>query len=146
MTKTERATEVEISEIPEVAAFVAVQNRLSKLRQEYPGLFDEIDDLAEQYNTTLEAADKAVRAKEVSCGPFTVRQYVTKYDANELFNAVGKEKFLALGGSVQTVHQYDIDKKLFDAAAAQGKVSKTVFEAVKTTSPTYNKQGKIFIP
>lgn len=134
------------SEMPSVKAFMDVKDKWANLRKEYPGIFEEIDALATEYNTLLEAADKDVRSAEVACGPFDLYQYRTNYDATAFYDAVGREKFLELGGSTQTVQQLDIDKKTFEANAAQGKISKAVVSKVKEVSPSYHAPKKIVLP
>jgi len=137
---------VDAAQIPEVVAFLEAQQRLESLKAQYPGIFDELAELEEQYNTLLEAADKAVRASAVSSGPFELYQFKTTYNANALYDEVGREEFLKLGGSIQTVQQLDVDKKVFDANVAQNKISKALADKVKQRSPNYHKPNKICIP
>lgn len=132
--------------IPEVKHFMEIEQKIKNLKEEYPGVFEELNELQEEYNTALQAADKAVRATQTSCGPFVLSQTATSYDANAFYDAVGRERFLKLGGSIQTVQQYSIDKTAFEAAAAQGKIAKDTVEVVKKVTPRYKKPDPISIP
>jgi len=134
------------TEIPEVLAFMEIDAEIQKMKKIYPGVFEELMELAERRNTLLEAADKAVREKNVSCGPFNQYQTATTYDAEKFYDAVGREDFLKLGGAIETVPQYSINKSMFDSLAAQGKITKDVVDAVKKLSPRYKKPEKMVIP
>lgn len=133
------------SEIPEVEAFLEMDGQIQSLKENYPGVFDELKELAEKRNTLLEAADKAVRARGVTCGPFNQFQTATSYDAEKFLDAVGREDFLKLGGSIENVPQYSINKDTFNALAAQGKIPQEVVNVVKKESPRYKKPEKMVI-
>jgi len=134
------------TEIPEVQAFLEIDGEIQNMKKTYPGIFEELIELAERRNTLLEAADKAVRERDVSCGPFNQYQTATTYNAEKFLDAVGREDFLKLGGSIETVPQYNIDKSMFDSLAAQGKIPSAIVSAVKKVSPRYKKPEKLVIP
>ncbi len=134
---------VEPIDIPEVVEFINADERLKEFRQEYDDVFQQYDAIVTDRNDKLEAAEKIVRAHEVSCGPFDLYSHQTKYDAQAFYDAVGREEFLKLGGNIQTVPKYDIDKKTFEAMVAQKKVAPSVVEVVVTVSPRYKVPSKI---
>jgi hypothetical protein len=145
MNKPKPAT-VDPDDLSEVAAFMRAQERLENWKKTYAGAFQELMEIAELHNSTLEAADKSVRAREVSSGPFELLNYSTTFNANALYDALGREDFLRFGGSVQTVQQYDIDKKQFEAFVAQKKIHPDVVKAVISYGPRYKKLDKVIIP
>lgn len=138
------------AELPEVVEFVAADQALGEFirdfETEYPGILDSMRQLAEERNAALELADKAVRARHVACGPFQVHQKVTKYDAEALFDAVGKERFLALGGSITEKPVYDVDGKRLEAAIAMKKLPLEIVEAVRVEEIHYKRLGKVALP
>lgn len=117
--------------IPEVADFMESERRIERLKEAYPEVFEQLDMLKEDYNTKLQAAEKAVRAQGVSCGPFTVMSTATIYDADKLFEELGREDFLKFGGIEKTITKYELDRARFEAAYAKGAIPKAVFEGVK---------------
>jgi hypothetical protein len=133
------------SMIPEVAAFVEAQERISRLKESYPEIFEQLDILKDDYNTALEAAEKAVRAQKVSCGPFTLISIQTKYDAEKLYEAVGRDAFLRFGGIEKSVTVFSVDKSRLEAAIAANAVPSMVVEDVKDVSPRFKKPEKIVI-
>ena len=133
------------SAIPEVAAFVEAQERLQRLQDAYPEIFVQFKQLAEDYNQALEAADKAVRAQKVSCGPFSLMSVTTKYDAEKLYEEVGREAFLKFGGIEKSVTKYEVDKGRLEAAIAANAVPAKVVEDVRDISPRYKKPEKIVL-
>lgn len=133
------------STIPEVAVFVEAQERLERFKAAYPDLFEQLDHLVEEHNTALEAADKAVRGQQVSCGPFVMMSSTTKYDADKLFEELGRDKFLEVGGQVKTVTVYDIDKARLEAHLASGIIKPDVVATFRTITPRYKKPEKIVL-
>ena len=131
------------SSIPEVAAFVEAKERVDRLKEAYPEVFEQLSILAEDYNSTLEAAFKAVKAKNVSCGPFDRYQEQKKYDASKLYDAVGRERFLELGGKTTTVTEFSVDRARLEASIAASMVPQDVVEEVLIISPRYKQPEKI---
>lgn len=131
------------SAVPEVQQFLAVREKLHRLKESYPEVFEALDALKQEYNQALEAADKVVRAKQISCGPFDLYQFQTKYDADKLAEELGESEFLRVGGVVKTVKTYDIDKAKLEAHITSGSIDKEVVDHVRTISPRYKKPDKI---
>lgn len=134
------------AEFPEVLSFVQAKEDLEEFRAQHAEVFETFDALVERYNTALEAAEKVVRAAEVNCGPFDLYQYTTKYNGEKLFHAVGRDKFLELGGTIGTKAVYDIDKARFEAAVAAKKISKEVVDQVRKETPNYHTPNKAVTP
>lgn len=132
-------------QVPEVENFLHAQERLEHLRQQYPQVFQELQAIAEEYNARLEEADKAVRGKQISCGPFDLYQTQTTYDAEKLFEEMGRENFLKVGGSLKTVTEYTVDKGRVDAAIAANIIPQEVVKIFTKTTPKFHKPDKISI-
>lgn len=129
--------------IPEVSAFLDIQEQLMAIRVDNPEVFRQFDDLVEQYNAALEAADKVVRLKGVSCGPFD--NYTTKIDndAEKMFEELGEERFLQCGGSITKQTVYSVDKNRVEAAIASGKIPQECLAEFQTTKRAYHVPKKI---
>lgn len=137
---------VAIDQVPAVIDFVDAQSAIADFKQEHAQVFAQFAELAERYNATLEQAEKVCRGDRVACGPFDLYQFVTKYDAEGLFNAVGRDRFLEIGGKIETVQQFSLDRQRFEAAVAQNKIPKDVVDRVRTETPNYHKPAKVSIP
>lgn len=137
---------VDPSTIPEVVEFINAQGTIEDFKNSYPEVFKTLEGLTDRYNTALEQADKVCRQRGVSCGPFDLYQFSTKYDAEALYNAVGRDKFLDVGGKIETQTVYDIDKGRLEACVAQRKVPEEVIEQVRKETPAYHKPPKLVIP
>lgn len=146
MAKDKTHNPVPVETIPEVAAFQEVRGRFDAFRASNPEFFKYLDDISEEYNNKLQAADKAVRGLGVSCGDFILYQYQTRYDAEAAFNALGESDFLRAGGKVSTVTIHDLDKARFDAAVASGQIPKEIAEQVVKKSARYKKPDPIDVP
>lgn len=134
------------TDFAEVIDFLQKKEALAEFKQMHAEVFEQFDHLIEEYNTSLEAAEKVVRAAEVNCGPFDLYQYKTTYDAEALFHAVGRDKFLEFGGSTGTQVTYNIDKNRFEAAVAAKKVGKDIITNVRKESPAYHAPKKLVTP
>lgn len=140
-----KAKEVDPRDIPEVVSFIDADDRLKEFKEQYADVFVQYDEMVNDRNDKLEAAEKIVRAHKVTCGPFVLYQYQTKLNAQAFYDAVGRDDFLKLGGNIQTVPKYEIDKKQFEAFVAQKKIPQTVIDAVVETSPRYKCPDKLSV-
>lgn len=131
--------------IPEVAAFIEAREKIERFKAAYPEVFEQLAPLVEVYNSTLQSAEKAVRALGVTCGPFVRYQESTKYDPEKLYDAVGHDGFLNVGGKTKTVTVYEVDKSRLEAFISSGALPKEVVEAVRTISPRYKAPDPIKI-
>lgn len=131
--------------VPEVQAFIEAKEKVDRLKEAYPEVFEQLASIKDEYNSTLQAADKAVRARGVSCGPFVKYQEQTKYDAEKLYDALGREKFLEVGGKTSTITTYDVDRARLEAHIAAGAIDADVLGEVRTVSPRYRKPDPIEI-
>jgi hypothetical protein len=137
---------VDPAAVPEVIEFLNAQGALEDFKASYPELFATLQELTDKYNSTLEQADKVLRGQGVGCGPFHLKHFAVKYDAEALYNAVGRDQFLAVGGKIETQTVYDVDKGRLEAAVAQRRVPDEVIAEVRKETPTYNKPKALVLP
>jgi hypothetical protein len=147
MAKSEtRFNDMPMDEIPEVQKFQEVRERLQSFRDMNKDFFEYLDALAEEYNTKLEVADKAVRARRASCGDFHLYQMQKKYDAEMLYQSLGQTKFLEVGGIMSTRTVYELDKNRFSSALAANQIPKPLQEVAVKEEPRYHTPPKVNIP
>lgn len=133
-------------QIPEVIAFHNAKAQLEWFKQQNPQLFSTLDVLIDNYNTTLEAAEKAVRGANASCGDFDMYQRITKVDGKALHDAVGREAFISIGGTIKKETTYKVDNKRLQLAVAQNKVPKEVVDEVTKEEPRYHMPKPAVMP
>ena len=138
--------EIDITEIPEVLDYMDARERLETFRLTHAKVMEEYAGLCDQYNTTLQAADKAVRERRVSCGPFEQLSPMVKVHGDRLYNAVGRVEFLKLGGTITTVPTYAIDRKIFEAAVARKAVPDEIVPLVREVIVKYKTIPKAVLP
>lgn len=131
------------NEVREVMEFLEAMERLEQFRMQHATVFAEYERLAADYNQKLEAADKEVRAQQVTCGPFDLYQFATSYDAKVLYDLIGRDQFLRVGGSEKRETTYQIDKTKVEIAIQQNVIPKDVVDVFKKVSPRYHKPEKI---
>lgn len=146
MAKEKRFNETPVAEIPEVSSFERLQEEYQAFRKANPEFFKYLEALAERYNSALEAADKAVRARQISCGDFALYQIATKYNADILFQGMGHDRALAVGGIASTRTVYEVDKTRVEASIASGAIPPAIADQVKKQEPRYKKPSKLELP
>ena len=125
-------------EIPEVKEYETALKVLRMHEEDHAEVFSAHRELAEEVNQKLQKADAAVRAKGVNCGDFRISSVAVKYDVERLFQIIGKEAFLELGGASQTRVSWDLDKAKLELAAETGKIPTDVVEAIRTITMRYS--------
>jgi hypothetical protein len=92
---------------------------------------DRIRPLLEQRDILIQAAEKAVRAREVSCDRFIILSQTETVNWETLFDKIGREQFLDLvGGVIQTVPKYSGDVATYKSAVACGRIPEEVDQKV----------------
>jgi hypothetical protein len=134
---------IDPNEIPEVAEFLRVKQELDNYKAQHAPVFEGLEEIVREYNDKLSAAEQVVRARQVSCGPFDAYQTQTKYDANALYEMMGRDKFLALGGQEELQKVRSLDKKRVDMNIAAGNIPKEVADEVRKTTPKYKTPEKV---
>ncbi len=134
------------SAVPEVLDFLEAQERLDNFKKQHEAVFKELEEIASEYNQKLEAADKVCRSKAISCGPFDLYQKQTTYDAKVLYDALGRERFLQVGGKVEQKISYEVDKSKIEASISKNLIPSDVVESFRKESPRFHKPPKIEVP
>lgn len=138
--------EIAVDDMPEVKDFLAAKHRWEQLQEKHYDLFREIRAAAEDYNDTLEAADKAVKGTKSSCGPFQLMNVAETYDVPALFEILGEKEFLALGGALKTQIVPEISKEKIKQAHAVGKLPDECVDYVLKQTYRYRRVKKIELP
>jgi hypothetical protein len=137
---------VPVETIPEVAKFIEAAAKWDRIKAAYEEAINAINTIAEEYNTSLEAAEKAVKANGVSCGPFTILSTAESYDANMLIELMGNEAYLKIGGEVSTIRKYEINKDKVNAALVTGALAPKIADAARKTVVRFNRLHKVELP
>lgn len=129
-------------DIPEVVAYMEAEDQLRDFLENNPEFNEVYKHLVERRNDALEQADKAVRRTGQACGPFAIFRSSPEYDLNALYEAVGRDKFLQMGGVIETVTTYKLDKQKIEAAVGRGDLPPALVAEVRKTSVRYSTPKK----
>ena len=129
---------VPVESIPEVKAYEDAKEMVQVFTDQHANVFSTYHQLMDTLKQKRDAADKIVRAKEVSCGDWDLYQFQVKVDAEAMFNALGMESFLRFGGTTSVKTVYDADKAKVEAAIARGDISEELAGTILTKSPRYH--------
>jgi len=117
--------------LAEVGAFEEVQRELEYFKMQHSDVIEHLEHLIERHNTLLQAAEQACRSRGMSDGPFQLFSSYYKYKAEVLYDELGREDFLKVGGSIETISAYKLDKAKFEALAAQNIIPEPVVQAAR---------------
>ena len=140
-----RLNDTPVEAVPEVAEYQEVRARYAAFRSANPEFFQYLDALQEELNQKMQAAEKVVRAREISCGDFELYQFQTKYSPEELLQALGRDKFLQVGGTMTTQTVYGVEKARLEAAIRCGDIPAEVAARVVIKSPRFHKPEPLVI-
>ena len=131
-------TQEEYVVIQAVREFEVAEQTLSIFEEEHKAIFTDYRELIEERNQKREAADKLVRGRDVSCGPWKRYTETIKWDPDELYQRMGRDNFLAIGGTIGTELIYTIDKDKAELAYKAGNIPKTVAETARKATPSFH--------
>jgi len=152
MTLKTTTKKLAVEEVPAVQDFLHAQNELYQFMQQHQQIFDRYVVLAEQYNNTLEAADKDLRARceqdlcGISCGPFDFKHFATKYDADSLLEQVGEQTFREWGGTTVSVPTNKVDPKMMESLITRGAIPVDLQRTFVKRAANYDKPKKVGLP
>ena len=139
------------SKIPAVKALMKVLDSMRELEETYPEAFEKLRALVPVHNASLAAASKVVRSlctaeRGVTSGPFDLYQYQPKYDAAVLYEAVGRQRFVASGGVIAAPETRLIDKERFLALVAAETIPTELAAKVTSYTPFFHEPKPIALP
>jgi hypothetical protein len=137
---------VPISDVPEVQKVMDLKMEIDALKGEFPEAFMRFADLIDRYNTAVEDAEKVVRARGITCGPFVNSSATMKYDAKKMYDELGEELFLEVGGKIDTVTTYVVDKETLEPAIQSGKVPEETLEHFRALTRSYKVPKRAELP
>lgn len=135
-----------VEEVPEVGAFLEIDQKIRDLINENPGFYQRLRELVEERNTYLQAAEKIVRANLASCGPFNKISEKLDIDAEKLFDELGDEGFAQVGGYTEQITTYKIDRTRFTSLLHAGHIPEEVKESCTKVTPSYKKPETYVLP
>lgn len=145
-TKTETTYDPELHNeklTVEVDEFLQAQERYFRWQQQYPQAYKELLELQSEYNATRDAAEKILRAHGKSEGPFVIKNSRLSYDAEKLYDEVGKERFLELGGEIATSQTFKIDSTTLQSKIASKKLDPAIVEAISKPVHVFDAPKKL---
>lgn len=144
--KTTKASSKDPSEVPEVSDFIISEKVLQDFLAHHQDFYEELSTLVADYNQKLEAAEKACRQQQVSCGPFDKYSEREDWNFKELFDRLGRELFIQAGGEMSTQTVYGGNKKKLSNSLELGLIPESVAEECRKIIPNYHKPKKLEIP
>lgn len=130
-------------QVPEVVQFQEAKRNYEEYKEQNAPIVDTLEHLQAEYNRALEAAEKVVRSKQINSGEFQVISQSVTYDWDKLVEEIGVEDFRKMGGTLTTTTEFEIDKRVFEAQIAAGRIPASVVEKVGKTVLRYKKPDKV---
>lgn len=112
--------------------------RFEKAQEALELALEPLQSIIEEYNAALEEVDGAVRARGISVGDFRIIRAFDEYNADKLYELVGKDKFLELGGAETLTRKLSIDKVKLRSFIEAGKLQPEIVEQIRTTQRQFS--------
>lgn len=112
-------------------------DRFESAQEALAAALEPLQPLIEEYNAALEETEGAVRARGISIGDFKIVKEYDEYDADRLFELVGREQFLGWGGTEKTERKLGVDKVKLRSFIAAGKIPKAIVDQIQTRQRKY---------
>ena len=135
---------IDEQELPKVRRYLEVKEKIERFKRENRNVLDDYDELISEYNQSLEDAEKDVRIREVNCGPFVACGEMSKIDVDRLYDELGAEDFVKVGGIIETKQCLSIDKMKFKAMSAM--LPQEVLDGCVTHTIKYTAPKKVNLP
>lgn len=132
--------------IKQVKAFQEIETRIMNFKSLHSEIFQQFAYLLDEYNDALTEADREVRALGVSCAPFVICGETTKIDAQKLYDELGEEAFLKVGGVIEIQRIHSIEKNTFETMANDKSIPQEVVDSCRSQSLRYTTPKKIELP
>jgi hypothetical protein len=130
--------QVAVEEVPEVAAYEGAKAMYESFKAAHLPVVEKLQEFLEYVNQTKEAAEKAVRAAGISCGDFDLYQQVDKVDGDTVLNAVGRDVFIGMGGTIKVKSEAKIGVKQLKTALAQKTITQDLYDEVIKVENRYH--------
>lgn len=139
MKSTDKAKRVPIADVAEVQELQDLATEIEALKAEHPDVFMKYVDLVDRYNSKLEEAEQKVRALGVTCGPFDNYSVSVTINPQKMYDEIGHDRFLEVGGTISQVSQYAVDPAKVAAAIASGKIPEACVDEFREVKRSYHK-------
>lgn len=131
----------------EVIAFLEAEEDYQDYKEAFRDVIEGLRVVAKRRNETLEAADKVVRARKLSTGPFRMRgRPVLKVDADVAAKTLGEEVFRNIGGVYKQVTVLELSREDALRAVATNLITESALRLFAAETVSYDKIPRIEIP
>jgi Rad3-related DNA helicase len=127
-----------MSKKPQVTNSVPELERFERAKLQLEQQLEPLQPLIDEYNAALEQANAAVRGRGIAIGDFKISREFDEFDADKLYELVGRDKFLEWGGAENTKRILSVDKTKLRSFIAAGKVPKGVVDQILTHQKQYS--------
>lgn len=130
-------TDAERKAIEAIKEYEVAERVLDMFKIENSAIMKTYGELLEELEQKRQVADARIRATDASYGKWERFSEQKKYFPDKVYEIVGKDKFLEMGGSISSQPVYSIDPKKIDLAIADGTIPEAGAEHVKKVTSKY---------
>lgn len=123
--------------IKAIKAYEAQERKLAAFEGEHGDIFEAYDLLLSELERKRQIADTTIRALDASFGPWERFSERRSYDTQTLYQLVGEERFLELGGTVTKMPVIEIERATLELAIKKKEIPKSVVTEILTITPSY---------
>lgn len=129
--------EPELEAIKAIKSYETTERKISLFESENGEVFKTYDAMLDELERKRQVADAKIRATDATFGPWERFSEQKNYDTTALYDLIGKERFLALGGTVTEMPVIELERDKLELAIAEKEISKSVVSAILKITPKY---------
>lgn len=120
-----------------VKDFETAEKVLDMFKIENSSVFKTYSELLDEREQKRQVADAAVRQCNASFGPWERYSERKTYNPEVLYERVGKETFLELGGKIDKITTYSIEPAKVEVGIATKKIPEAIVADIRKVIPNY---------
>lgn len=143
--KRKTTVRIEVGDLENGRRYLNAKDELESFRELNKELLAQYEEVAERFNSAVQAVDTELRAKcaelgmGVSFEDFQFKYFQTTVDAERCFELVGGDQFKAWGGTTHEVTEHKMNKDKFLMLVDQEEVPADIQQSVLKYTPNYSK-------
>ena len=138
----DNAKRLPIDDVEEVRELMDLKIELDRYIALHGDIIQPLRDLIDRYNSLWELADKAVRAQDVTCGPFVNYSTRISIDFEKMYEELGKDDYLANGAEIVQRATYEGDQERVLRNIEAGKIPMEAAKEFAKTTRNYRRPDK----
>jgi hypothetical protein len=137
MPASDDLDEAELEAIKAVKSYETYERRVAAFESDNREIFEGYDAMLEELERKRQVADALIRKTDATFGPWERFSEQRSYDVQALYTLLGKEKFLALGGTETEMPVIEFERKLLELQIKKRAIPASIVSQIVNVTSKY---------